>query len=322
MSNYYYKTAPISTVIKYITDSSTYNSFASFAPLNTSYTSNFSNDINEKPNTLNYTYQNTDISNFCIANYVDGTSTATENIPTGAVSARIILIGGGGGGSTGQIAVNGAPAINVSQNYYQGVIRSYYYNPSVSGPGGYPGLGPSPPPELPDYDNDGPWGSPGGGGGTYYFHQHHHAAIPNVQAKGGASGGGGGFVHFTIPLSGLTTIPVTVGSGGSANKNGGDTTITVNSVTYKAGGGGGSTNLNSAGSASTSSCPGYTLLNEGSFGFPASGSNGSPGAANGITTYLSPTSSFPSYGKGGAGGDNSNPGNSGNSGYYKIYYLF
>jgi hypothetical protein len=60
----------------------------------TTSSSDFTN-IDESPNTLYYTYQGTDVSEWCIASYVDS-STGLGTIPSWCTNVRIILIGGGG----------------------------------------------------------------------------------------------------------------------------------------------------------------------------------------------------------------------------------
>jgi len=80
------------------------------------------------------------------------------------------------------------------------------------------------------------WGAGGSGAGT---------ATSGVGAIGGA---GGAYVEVTIDLSGLTSIPITVGKGGTAvpansaaaGVAGGDTLIPLLGITARGGGGGGS----------------------------------------------------------------------------------
>lgn len=105
------------------------------------------------------------------------------------------------------------------------------------------------------------WGAGGSGAGT---------ATAGVGAAGGA---GGAYVEVTIDLSGLTTIPITVGKGGTAvpaNSSasgvaGGDTLIPLLGVTAR-GGGGGSASAAATGGTPTSSKATASLLVKGQDG--------------------------------------------------------
>lgn len=105
------------------------------------------------------------------------------------------------------------------------------------------------------------WGAGGSGAG---------AATAGVGAAGGA---GGAYVEVTIDLSGLTSIPITVGKGGTAvaaNSSasgvaGGDTLIPLLGVTAK-GGGGGSAVTAAIGGTPTSSKATASLLVKGQDG--------------------------------------------------------
>ncbi len=127
----------------------------------------------------------------------------------------------------------------------------------------------------------------GGGGGES------NAFIGNSV---GAGGGGAGFIQtLSIYVTSGTTATITVGNGGYASSNGGDTSITYNSKTYTAAGG------------KTGTTQGY-----GGTGSSAGGSGGqntsSSGSSSGGSQFGTPsqgTSSFTinfNYISGGAGG--------------------
>ena len=115
MSNYYRDSIDIAqTLVKYIITSKTISTTignVSGNTVNSSFTSSTSTtytsgiftttsssdftNIDESPSTLYYTYQGTDVSEWCIASYVDS-STGVGTIPSWCTNVRIILIGGGG----------------------------------------------------------------------------------------------------------------------------------------------------------------------------------------------------------------------------------
>ncbi|MGC0983479.1 glycine-rich domain-containing protein [Pantoea agglomerans] len=80
------------------------------------------------------------------------------------------------------------------------------------------------------------WGAGGSGSGTA------------TSGSGAGGGGGGGYIEITLPLNGATSIPITVGKGGTAipannatnGVSGGDTLIPYFGISAKGGGGGAS----------------------------------------------------------------------------------
>ena len=330
MSNYSYKGVPISSIVKYITNTAAAASFkmTNAAMTTTTYVSPFTS-ITETPNNLQYQYNSTDISSFCISNYVEVTSSGTVTTPSWCTSMRIVLIGGGAKGISSGTSYNQYTAANqqdynVNARSDGGTFFAFVYSP-------YP-AGPAPNGQY-DYDQGFNFGANKIPAGTPYIQQHqHHTASSDVQATGsnGSGGGSGGFVYFNISSSGSTlqniTIPVTIGAkGNSTSTSGGATSVSIFGNTITAGGG------SNVGGANDVSRLSYITTATTSGTINDSGSTRA-GTSGGVISKLSTAGSL-TYGAGGTGGSvaaaatgsttstGPNAGVDGNAGYVRIYYL-
>jgi len=317
--SYNYKGNPISTYIKYITtDTSSKFLFtspsSSIAPLNTSYSTTFTSSINEKPNTLGFYVGNTDISNYSIATYVDGSANVTSlSIPSWATSMRVILVGAGGGGGKGVNPYQPGRQYQAQNNQNHEEFLDHdgaSWTTSQQG-GPQQGYGHS-------YENNDQDSRTKQGASTKYQHNHQHnvgytAALQSGYVGGG--GGGGGFVYFNT--TGINSVSISVGT-----SSGSHTYMTAGGTTYIAGGGN-SGQTSTAGVAENNSSSGSGITRS-----TGPAATGNPGGTSGIYSYLSTnyTTTF-TYGNGGPGGGSSgtngatNPGTDGNVGYYRVYYL-
>jgi hypothetical protein len=339
MSNYY-KTdinlnkARLSDLIKYVKNANYTTSFGtSSLTLNTSYTSVFSNTINEAPNPLGYKYLGTDISTFSIATWVESAgSTTFTSIPTWCTKIRAVLIGGGGG-------AGGSGTANIAHQ----TTGPHGHGPHGHGPHGH-----------------GPHGhGPNGHGPHNHNHQHTHGNDnqwapdynldynpdynpdytpdynqDNVQtpqpAQYGGGGGGGGFAYLSTYdiASNKNAVTVSLGSGGGlggtnqAGQTGGSTTLTLpNSLSVIANGGGaaqsggqGGGTATAAGGAAGGVQAGVTATtNSGVSGVAGTTTETGTGGASGLAPYSS-NSTMLTYG---VGGNNA----AGTGGYYRIYFL-
>jgi len=313
--SYNYKGNPISTYIKYITtDTSSQFSGSSIAPLNTSYLPTFTSSVDEKPNTLGFFVQNTDISNYSIANYVEGnTSVASLSIPSWATSMRVVLVGAGGSGGTGvnpyQPGRQFSPQNNQNHEDFLDHDGGSWQDQQRGGP--QQGYGHA----YENLDQDYRYTQ---GPSTRYQHTHQHNVgnTPGLQyGYAGGGGGGGGFVYFNT--TDINSVSISVGT-----SSGEHTSMVAGGTTYIAGGGISGQASTPGGSENNSSSGGIITRSRG----PAA--SGNPGGNSGIYSYLSPnyTTTFP-HGKGGPGGGSggsngaSNGGTGGNGGYYRVYYL-
>jgi hypothetical protein len=307
MSNFYKKgNIEINQYAGTITSSAAFNAFKSNTAeftLSTSYSSTFTNLINEKPtNNFNFTYKDTDISQYCIATYVESNGTAYTALPSWCNKIRAILIGGGGGGRTGDNGgVNAyVPAVNYNHQHNQEHQHNAF------------------PAQYKDFDRhlDGGQDTP---------------AVPSSNNTGASGGGGGGGAFIYLDLVDITNnksnFAVSLGTGGAASTNGNATKITINSnAIYSAGGGSGSNDTN-GGAAGSASGPTSNDSNSGNAGASSSNRGGGSSGLNTSNKTYSNNTTITSYGNGGAGTSGTNgpnaatTGGSGNDGYYRIYFL-
>ena len=161
--------------------------------------------IDESPNTLNFKYNNTDISDYTIANYIVPTWTnnwQSISIPSWCNKIRYALCGGGGGGGSATQNYNDEGYYNSHGHYYTYWGQLYYY----------------------DYQ------------GAFYY---------QVGAgKPGAGGGAGGFVYSTASVNTGTNLMVRIGTGGGSESAGTNTQIYINGSVYSANGGRGAYKTN------------------------------------------------------------------------------
>lgn len=270
----------------------------------------FNSSINETPNTLGYIYDNTDISNYCIAPYVESSGTTYSSIPDWCTKIRAILVGGGGKGGTGLIGTSTTtPAVQYNIAHY------YYHNFTY----------------FKKYKNYSIWNNPDSFIDSYevytvtdkmqyqYVYVHHNIPAVTTQTStgsGGGGGGGGAFLYLdNITLQG--SVSVTKGGPG------GSTTLTIGTTTYTANKGANASG-STKGSGGAASAHG-TIKVKGNDGNDPSGSTAGAGGTSVLSTYTSVITT--SYGKGSegtdgrGGGDQPPAAGNGNDGYYRIYFL-
>jgi hypothetical protein len=311
MSNYTYNNSiginvNLNSVISYIDSSIVNDKYKNMGISNmgisTGYTSNFTSSITETPSeNFGYTINNTDISNYCIAKFVehDGVNMSnTINIPYWCKKIRFLLLGGGGGGGTSQASQQTqVSAVNVHENINQ---HTNLHNDQNQNPSRGQG--------TTDDNTD-----------QMDHHQHNnHEQFNNdtnnnndtkaynvdALATSGQDALGGKFLYLTISVptnntTNNTSCQVQVGNGNSMSNN--TTSSTSNPTVLTIGGTTYNTNTTS-GNISTSSI------------------------SSAMTTYLSTSNTIFNYGKGGVGGSAVsngvvNNGTNGVGGYYRIYFL-
>lgn len=274
-------------------------------------------DINEKPTSLGYIYNSTtDISEYCIASYVQSSGTAYSSIPTWCTKIRAVLVGGGGTGGTGEKGTaNFTPAVN--SNYETEYYHNYYNvwfddnnytNTTIN---------------LQNNSNSTRSSYSINLGINQMQYQYSYVRT-NTSAnytvlttgKGGGGGGGGAFLYLdNIPVQ--STVGLTVVKGGPATA----TTLQIGTTTYTANKGG-NANTVTKGTGGAASATG-TLMTKGDDGGDPTNATAGQGGNSGLYYY----SSTLKFGKGSSGTDggagNIQPGPAGNGeqGYYRIYYL-
>jgi hypothetical protein len=272
------------------------------------------NGIEETPNQVSYEINDDDISEYCIASFLEGSSgTLASVLPSWCNNIRVVLVGGGSGGA-------------YSNTQIQGLQLDQHDNNSGYNDNNFP---------TNKFHND------------YQVHYHH------INTIGGNGGAGGGFIYISsLKTSGQTSLQTVCGQGGAAGGNGQNTSLTliINGTTYDVQAGGaqttsGGTNslgglqatsvINYSGFGPTTQNPGYwqeqediELLNKIHYqtyyfyqnpSGTASLSGGLSGNNNNQTYF---TKDGYTYGNGGAGGTNMGGQPSGGAqGYYRIYFL-
>jgi hypothetical protein len=299
MANYYKDTTiRLSDTIQLITSSDVSNNYlsnkASFITTrNTSYTSDFTTEVNEKIAPTNYYVNGNDISNYCIANWTESNTTnfASSSIPSWCNKIRAILIGGGAGGG-GRDAVNYVTSTNVQKAIkHQNDHTGFHYNNNT------------------DYDHQ-----------TTNFQNPH-----NTYSGGG--GGGGGFIYLdSYDITNVkSNVNINIGTGGGENTNGTDTVINISGNSFRADGGttGGADGAAGAGGNSNST-PGRTQdksYNGTNGGGGNSTTSGTAGINGGTNSSKINNNTIKNYGKGGEGANSVSSGGNGSNGYYRIYFL-
>jgi len=290
--------------------------------------------INEKPNSLGYLYNETDISQYCIAPYVESNGTTFTSIPTWCKNIRAILIGAGGNGATGNLGFfTHVAAVNVNTRENQNIDVDF--KSSTAKPNEHrqyqDGTVPA------DTNQERAMNTAAVYQSDYHqkqeFHitvhgnltpkhivrnviiHHHNIATYNVQNAGasGGGGGGGGFVYLkNIDVQGKT---ISIEGGGLLQH----TTLKVQTTTYTAAKG-----VNAPG---VTAGTGGTVTGTGTATTSVVGNagNASTGGKSGFYAYLN-TFPYGNGGNGGAGGvsatsPNPSDGIPGQAGYYRIYFL-
>lgn len=330
MSNYSYKNTPLTNLCK----GYSINTFITKFNTGLTYvTSTYTNVVNERPIKLDYKYDGTDISTYCIANYIESSTTNFTNtqIPSWCTKIRAVLVGGGGGGHPGTAAnyiSTTNPAINQNENinqFYKVDKHSRYVYSDYNHPT-----------DIANYDRVNEYTLPvaddGGGGGTYQENEHYHNNNINISvnttytldkpATAGGGGGSGGFIYLKDKTIGNNAVSITVGSGGNISSNGNDTVLKLGtSTTYTAGGGKSATNTSGGAAVSNninndSDTNNYVSVagNDGSA--PSTTTGGSSGTSSEKNYNTNSTN-----GSGGTGGYNNSNAASGKNGYYRIYFL-
>jgi hypothetical protein len=267
--------------------------------------------IAEIPNQVSYEINDDDITEYCIANFVEGigSSIIDSTLPSWCNNIRVILVGGGAGG---------ALSISQQQPVEEPAVQQQSHN---SG-----------------YDT--------GLSATQKFYNDNCNYQVNVNTVGGNGGPGGGFIYISsLQTSGLTSLQAVCGLAGAAGNGGQNTSLilTINGKTYNVIAGGATTtsgginivdvlsvtaNINGT---TTTQSPGYSQVGDqynqdlethtvygNYYGYTSIGGNS---GNNTGTAYATKQGNTP-YGNGGAGGSN-NGGypSAGAQGYYRIYYL-
>uniref|UniRef100_A0A6C0ERY4 Uncharacterized protein n=1 Tax=viral metagenome TaxID=1070528 RepID=A0A6C0ERY4_9ZZZZ len=276
------------------------------------------NGITEKPNNLGYIYNTTDISQYCIAPYVESTGTTFTSIPTWCKNIRAILIGAGGNGATGQLGSVQQQQNVVAHHHVLHWIRNYNYR---RGYGDWSNIGDSHTVIATTYNThegekkhqNAIYGDSDHDTQHSRDTQHIDQTLNSKQAAGssGGGGGGGGFVYLNnIQVEGKT---ISIAGGGLLQ----DTTLTVQTTKYTAAKG-----LNAPGiTAGTGGAVTGTATASGA----GNAGSASTGGTSGFYSYLN-TFQYGNGGNGGAGGvSGTNPdpsdGIPGQAGYYRIYFL-
>ena len=292
------------------------------------------NDINEKPNNLGYLYNGTDISQYCIAPYVESTGTTFSSIPPWCKNVRAILIGAGGNGGTGEQGnIANHAAVNINIREVQKITADRDRNDFIVKDHTHYYIFSSIHPRIEKADN-----STAGRNGDYdlletfthgrdhqhrksKMHQHNIAEYTDQQTGAtGGGGGGGAFIYLnSIQVQSGTTLTIEGGSSGQA------TTLTVQTTKYIAEKGGNAvgTTKGTGGSVQITNKPSNIIID-----ISGNGKNGDVGTkgASGFSSY-STAFSYGNGGDGGAGSAGANPkvngttGTPGQAGYYRIYFL-
>jgi hypothetical protein len=295
--SYYKNNVALSTIIKYITNSTITNYYKNTGIAQSySYVSDFTSSINEKPTSTTYTFtsSNTDISTYSIAYWIDSTQTLT--IPAWSSSIRAILIGSGGTGGSGQ-----GNRVYQQQDFHSHQ-QDYHHND---------GFG---------HHNNHPYNQQDSQQHTY------------TPGTGGGGGGGGGFLYITSQITGQTTPSSQYQQyqiQAQAQTSGSNTQLSIQQTAYVAFTGGTAQGQNVGSGGQTN---GTGTINSAGYNgsTPQSSTGGNGGKNGGYQTYVSSSSTLNSYGVGGAGGQGGSStstsqsgqsGQSGGNGYYRIYFL-
>ena len=292
MANYYKNTnIKLSDTIKLttlqtISDRYLSNS-ANFITVNSSYSSDFSTAIDEKITSTNsYYINNTDISTYCIANWIESSTSnfASSLIPSWCNKIRAILIGGGGGGG-GRNSVSDTAAVTNQFPYdNQRSFRhlSFQYGSKS---------------DIQKQD------------------QTSHVTT-NHNTYSGGGGGGGGFLYLsTTDITNVkSNVNITLGTGGAAGTSGNDTVLTINTTQYK-----GDKGSAASGTTSGTGGSGNSTYNGGNGGNGGTTTSGTAGLNGGIS--ITNNDSIKVHGKGGVGANSVSNATAGSNGYYRIYYL-
>jgi hypothetical protein len=313
MSNYKNNELPLNTICNSITNANISNFYKGLSIPSSS--ANFINGINEKPNNLGYSYENIDISEYCIAAYVESSGTQFTSIPSWCKKIRAILVGAGGNGASGAKGSNQrVDAVHhnyLNEHHHKNNANQNSANHNYDYDGGIDITYNVSNDENNRHNNT-------GNHNNKFNHQNTPAYDVQTNGAGGGGGGGGGFIYLdTTDIVGKS-LQI---QGGDSNKN---TVLTIQTTAYTALGG---NNANSTTLGTAGSTQGTTNIN----GTGKSGQNGQ-GANNttkglGGKAGLSIYSNTLSYGKGGDGSDGVGglgtviAGSSGQSGYYRIYFL-
>jgi len=336
MSNFYRNTFDIASstsslpsVIYALTNTNVANSFkknGSNIFTNTNYISPFTN-INEKPNTINYQYQGTDISNWSIAAYTEGNNNSSFSqsiLPTWCKNVRIIAIGGGGSGFAGQHIHNAehhATTTNLDIYIHQNNNHDHYQNDQQHGT-----LNQNQNRQQPGkYDNtaQGPLGNHQANNeqsraqhnnqglrqdNNYNTHIHQNNNERQQQTQYGNidtphnydaasyKGAGGAAIYITsIQTQTYNQINITAGGPSSS------THVSLNT-----------TQISVGGAQTTTAGTVQGTMPSQSYAYSGSASNQNPGQ-NGINNSAQFTTTL-TYGNGGETG-------AGNPGYYRVYFL-
>jgi hypothetical protein len=310
MSNYKNNELPLNTICNSITNANISNFYKGLSILSSS--ANFINGINEKPNNLGYSYDGIDISEYCIAAYVESSGTQFTSIPSWCKKIRAILVGAGGNGASGAKGSN-RRVDAVHHNYLN--LHHHRNNPNQNSANNNQDYDGTIDVTYNIYNNENNRHNNTGNHNNKFNHQNNPAYHEQTNGAGGGGGGGGGFIYLdSIDIVGKS-LQI---QGGGSNKN---TVLTIQTTAYTALGG---NNANSTTLGTAGSTQGTSTLNvSGRNGQGANNTTKGLGGNAGLSIY----SNTLSYGKGGDGSDGVGgletviAGSSGQTGYYRIYFL-
>ena len=300
------------------------------------------NTINEKPNSLGYLYNGTDISQYCIAPYVESTGSTFTSIPSWCKNIRAILIGAGGDGGSG---TSGSQQYNNRQehihiayvrndnNDHDGIgghgekhEPTHGYEAGDWNLGGSHHKGPKAPASVTTNTKKifGPFGAYSQNN-KFTRHSLNYDAGPYYsQASGqkGGTGGGGAFIFLNSINVESSTISITGGGTSESTILSVTQTNTSGTTKYEATKGANAVSIIS-GNGGTVTVPTTLIID-----VSGNGKNGNNSTTAGSSGFYNYSSTFPygNAGVGGAGGisgDDPTPtrGTNGQAGYYRIYFL-
>ena len=288
MSKFTYKNVDINTITNFKNNivNSYFNLNATIVP-STSIVTNIDESISPQ---LSYSINNTDISTYSIANFIESTSGSYSTLPSWCTSIRAVLIGGGAGGNSSQIYQQTHTVQNNSG--YNNPTRTNRFHHNVT------------------RQFDTAYSGTGGGGGAFIY----ISSIPNVQSFTVTAGGAGA----PATNGGSTTLQTVTTTGQFQFVAGGGLTTGGGTIQGTATASGDGSSGQGGGQLG-----GYVGYNGDQVQQTTTISNGGIGGLCGThATYQ--TSLYGAGGNGGNANQNSagpTAGTAGQTGYYRIYFL-
>jgi len=319
-TNFYYKGNDVKTLIKGISDNTNFSKYSNNLDFgSTTITSDFTSSINENPTSIGYYNNNTDLSTFCIANYIEYSSAQTNTlitIPSWCNKIKGVIAAPGGYGAPSYKIINETKTKGVLIGSVSRTILPTKASNSTDVRTDYTTTEVKQKTTVNRFSTD--HQTPANLTTTTY-----KLVISSSETiKTGANGGGGAYYYFnTIDITNNRVIKLNIPS--SSPLNAVNTILTIGTpstptpnITYNIAGG----------SPGTST---VTTTSEGASGIFVSLGSGSGesglGSISGLNNVLASSSSLKTnVGNGGTGGSTTvsgNPGNTGKVGYARIYFL-